>query len=81
MTFRANTLRQVSPSHHPTMGRLRKRRSDHSRQLHSVVLLPAVRYSQDRICFKKFPTAIILASSRLSHHIHDRSAVLDNVSQ
>ena len=38
-TFRVNTLLQVSPCHHPTTGRMRKRHLDHSQQIHSSVLL------------------------------------------
>ena len=43
--------------HHPKMGRVRKRRSDHSEQIHSSILLQnrqlaVVRSSQDRILLR-----------------------------
>ena len=65
--FRVNTLWHVSPCRHPKMGRMRKRRSDHSRQVHSSILWQnrrstAIRSFNDQISWRKCPTAIVLAS-------------------
>ena len=73
-TFGVNTLRQLSPCHHPKMGRMRKIHLDHfaANSIFNLVTESSVNWSPFSRNHARF--------GRWGHQVHNRSAVRDSVS-